>query len=289
MLVVKENSAYRTASRHYIHHLNSVIDGSQDRLMRAKARADASKDELDEWYPNDMFKNAKQPLTRVGEELDEIVSTGESPRQLALLLQKRVTEALVKIESSVTKHEGLNKVLDNEITNILMDLFVLSAATAFITKSRGAREEKLQKLLHPSSPSEFFGALAVSTTQKTILNMAIEVAAREIKDAIAEAEDRNADASDDERDDNVRDRVLDNIDVEELAHRSTGDLIHEHIQDIALNNAQEWFDDNEDKVKLMKILIPKQVQTMHDKLTKSAIKKIDGIVEEERNEEMSVA
>lgn len=190
MLELKNNSAMRTASRHYIHMLNAKLDVADRELDEAKNKVtSASRDKLDEWYPPKLFGDNKQELERIDDSIESIIAAGESTRQVALILQKQATDALIKVESKIATVQGSNLDIDEVIDRLLMGLFSMSSAAVFVDKSIDARTDRVQDLLEKQSFSNFNRLLGMHLTQKNLIESAANRALDEVMlDYVAHAE-----------------------------------------------------------------------------------------------------
>lgn len=181
MLELKNNSAMRTASRHYIHMLNAKLDVADRELSKAKSKVtSASREKLDEWYPPKLFSDNKQELERIDDSIESIIAAGESTRQVALILQKQATEALIKVESKIATVQGSNLDIDEVIDQLLMGLFSMSSAAVFVDKSIDARTDRVQDLLEKQSFSNFNRLLGMRVTQKSLIEAAANSALDEV-------------------------------------------------------------------------------------------------------------
>lgn len=181
MLELKNDSAMRTASRHYVHMLNAKFDVADRELESAKGHVtSASRDKLDEWYPPNLFGANKQALERLDDSIESIIATGESTRQVALLLQKQVTSALIELEGKIATVQGSNLDIDEVIDDLLMGLFSMSSAAVFVEKSINARTHRVQDLLNKQSFSSFTHLLGMHVTQKRLAESAANIALDEM-------------------------------------------------------------------------------------------------------------
>lgn len=181
MLELKNDSAMRTASRHYVHMLNAKFDVADRELESAKGHVtSAPRDKLDEWYPPNLFGANKQALERIDDAIESIIATGESTRQVALLLQKQVTSALIELEGKIATVQGSNLDIDEVIDDLLMGLFSMSSAAVFVEKSINARTHRVQDLLNKQSFSSFTHLLGMHVTQKRLAESAANIALDEM-------------------------------------------------------------------------------------------------------------
>lgn len=178
MLVLREADSYKIATRHYVHVLTARLDAADKAVDEEKKNIEAqgisSRDKLDEWYPAKLFANSAPSLERVSEHTDEIIAGAESPRQIALAVQREVSDALINVERDIVPSLGSNKQIDMVIEENLLELFSLSSAAQFVEKSRDARTERVQQLLDPGiNFSTFKSMLRLDITLKSMTDMTI--------------------------------------------------------------------------------------------------------------------
>ena len=178
MLVLREADSYKIATRHYVHVLTARLDAADKAVDEEKKNIEAqgisSRDKLDEWYPAKLFANSAPSLERVSEHTDEIIACAESPRQIALAVQREVSDALINVERDIVPSLGSNKQIDMVIEENLLELFSLSSAAQFVEKSRDARTERVQQLLDPGiNFSTFKSMLRLDITLKSMTDMTI--------------------------------------------------------------------------------------------------------------------
>lgn len=164
-LVLKGNNAFRTATRHFIHALNSRLDNFDRDLKFVKDQEEAhsSRDKLDEAYPENFFSRNKENLKRVDEVAEKVENSDLSPRYMALEVQRAVTDALMKMEAQLADVHGFNKKIDALISEKLLELFSLASVTTFVDQSSMRRQEKMQSLIEDNlTPNQFAGTIGFS-------------------------------------------------------------------------------------------------------------------------------
>lgn len=262
-LVIKGSNAFRTATRHFVHALNSRLESFDRDLKFAKDQEEvhSSRDKLDEAYPEDFFSRNKEDLKRVDEVAEKVENSDLSPRYMALEVQQAITSALMKMEAQLAEATGFNKKIDALLSEKLLELFSLASVTTFVDQSSTRRAEKLQSLIEDNlTPNQFAGTIGFSDfrlkdfQEKTARIVLIEY---DKYDEVGEASEFDAIA--------YCESALDATVMEEY---------REVLRDIA----ERVFEQNESYQQLLD-----KIDAVSDKLYDKSLKKVVEIVEAELN------
>lgn len=262
-LVIKGDSAFRTATRHFVHSLNSRLDSFDRDLKYVKDQEEAhsSRDKLDEAYPADFFSRNKEDLKRVDEVAEKVENSDLSPRYMALEVQQAVTSALMKMEAQLADVYGFNKKIDALLSEKLLELFSLASVTTFVDQSSVRRQEKMQSLIEDNlTPNQFAGTIGFGDFRLKDFH---EKAARIVLDEY-EKYDEAGEASE--------------FDAIAFCESALDSAVVEEYKEVLEDIAERTFEQNESYQQLLS-----KIHTVSYKLYDKSLKKVVDIVEDELN------
>lgn len=244
-LILKNDDAFRVASRHFIHTLNSQLESADRQLdtLRDEATADADPAELEKAYPPGLFSQYSGNLDAVEEEAARIAEAGESYRVMALEVQAQITQALLKIEQDVAEHRGTSPIMDRGIDMLLTELFALLDVPTFIKSSIDRRTQRCQELLESPSPSRFTSLVGVDFTQKA----GIAEAVANLTPRVAEAEE---------------DGVAGEMNWEEIVETEVSEVLWNTLFEEATQRIKDGYVDNEARAQVLTTVMEKVNSTL---------------------------
>lgn len=248
-LVLKSDDAFRVASRHYIHTLNSQLLKADGRLetVREEAALEVDQDTLEQAYPHDLFSQYGGDLDAIEEEAARIAEAGESYRVMALEVQAQFTQALMKLEAEVTERRGTSAIMDSEIDVLLTELYALLDVPTFIRSSIDRRSLRCQELLESPSPSRFTSLVGVDFTQKAGMARAID----RVEPRVAEAEEEG---------------MAHEMNWEEIVEHEVSEMLWEDLFEEATERIKDAFVENEARTQVLTSVMEKVNDTLLDKL-----------------------
>lgn len=260
-LILKEDDSFRTATRHFVHSLNSRLDVFDRDLENAKDLAEehSSRKKLDEAYPEKFFGHHKESLRHIDEVAERAEASDMSPRYMALEVQKAVTTALMKLEAAAGDARGFNKQIDNLITDKLMELFSMASVTTFVQESSSRRTQRMQALLEESlTPSQFASVIGFHDFKlKDFHNSVVSRVCREYEASVEDGTD-----------------VAFNLDAS--CEAALDELTMNDFQEVLETIADRIFVNNDSYAPLCA-----EIRHVSDKLYDKSLNKVKDIVEDE--------
>lgn len=248
-LILKTDDAFRVASRHFIHTMNSHLDRADKEMetLREEASEEVDRATLEKAYPVDLFSRNAGNLDAVEEHAARIAENGESYRAMALEMQAEVTRVLLQIEADIAEHKGLSQIVDHGVDILLTEMFALLDVPTFLNSSIQRRSDRVQALLDSPTPSKFASLVGVDFTQKAAVTHAVET----LQPKITEAEE---------------DGSIAEMNWESEVDATVEQVLNDDLMEEAEQRIKDAFVDNEARTQVLTVVMDKVGGTLMDKV-----------------------